>query len=163
MSRKNLFLFAVAVISAVVVQTSLLPVFVATPFKPDLLLIILVFVALRGTYEVGAPAALLLGLIKDTFSGLYLGLNVFTFIIIFLIIKSVSDRLYAESSYLFVVAVVIATLACLSGNLLLLMFTYTPGIFFSMGIDLIPHLLVNAFVASLAVLMPGFEQSGETA
>jgi rod shape-determining protein MreD len=147
---------------AVVLQTSVLPVHVAVPFKPDLLLVATVYLALRGPVVQGALQAWTLGLIKDVFSGLYLGLNAFSFLIIFLVIQSISDLLYAESGELFVVTVSAASLACVIVNLiLLLMLTYTPGITYSMTAGLLPHLLVNAFAASLVTLLPVFSSPQE--
>jgi len=152
------------IISAVVLQVSILPIHLASPFKPDLLLIVMVYMALRGPVETGAPLAWLFGLLKDVFSGLYLGLNAFTFLVIFVVIKSISDRLYAESSELFVVTVSIASLACVVADLLLLvMFTSTPAISYSMTSGLIPHILINAFVASLVTLLPIFSSPQEAA
>jgi len=155
-------LLACAVVAAVVVQAAVLPVHIATPFKPDLLLIIVVYLALRGSFQAGTPLAWLLGLLKDCFSGIYLGLNAFTFLIIFLVIKNVADRLYAESGFLFIVTLGVATLAATTCNLLLvIMFTNTPGITYSMTAGLIPHLLTNAFAASLVTLLPGFSRGHE--
>jgi len=151
-----------ALILAVVLQTSVLPLHVAGPFKPDLLLVAMVYLALRGPVAQGAFLAWTLGLIKDVFSGLYLGLNAFSFLIIFLVITSISDLLYAESGELFVVTVSAATLACVTANLvLLLMLTYTPGITYSMAAGLLPHLLANAFAASLVTLLPVFTSPQE--
>jgi rod shape-determining protein MreD len=151
-----------ALVLAVVLQTSVLPVHVAGPFKPDLLLVAMVYLALRGPVAQGALLAWVLGLVKDVFSGLYLGLNAFSFLIIFLVITSISDLLYAESGELFVVTASAATLACVSINLiLLLMLTYTPGIAYSMTAGLLPHLLANAFAASLVTLLPVFSSPQE--
>ena len=150
------------VFGAVVLQTSVLPVHVSTPFKPDLLLIAMVYIALRSSLGPGALMAWALGLIKDVFSGLYLGLNAFTFLIIFLVIKSISDLLYAESGELFVVTVGAATLACVTADLILLvMLTSTPGISYSMTAGILPHLLANAFAASLVTLLPVFSSPQE--
>ena len=152
------------VLVAVIFQTAVLPIHLATPFKPDLLLIIMVYLALRSSFELGAPLAWLLGLLKDVFSGLYLGLNAFSFLLVFLVIKSVADRLYAESGLLFVVTVVVATLVSVTGNLLLLlMFTQTPGIAYSMIAGFIPHLLVNSFAASLVAILPIFSDNQDVA
>jgi rod shape-determining protein MreD len=160
MIRNVLTLFAL--LMAVVLQTSILPVHLATYFKPDLLLVAMVYLALRGSIASGALLSWVLGLIKDVFSGLYLGLNAFSFLIIFLVIKSISDLLYAESSELFVVTVSAATLACVTANLiLLLMLTSTPGITYSMIASLLPHLLANAFAASLVTLLPIFSSPQE--
>jgi rod shape-determining protein MreD len=151
-----------ALILAVLLQTSVLPVHVAGPFKADLFLVATVYLALRSSVASGALLAWSLGLIKDVFSGLYLGLNAFSFLIIFLVIKSISDLLYAESGELFVVTVSVATLACVTVNLiLLLMLTSTPGISYSMTAGLLPHLLANAFAASLVTLLPVFSSPQE--
>jgi rod shape-determining protein MreD len=160
MIRNSAVLFAL--ILAVVLQTSVLPVHVAGPFKPDLLLVAMVYLALRSPVAQGALMAWILGLVKDVFSGLYLGLNAFSFLIIFLVIKSISDLLYAESGELFVVTVSAASLACVTVNLvLLLMLTATPGIIYSMSAGLLPHLLANAFAASLVTLLPVFSSPQE--
>ena len=152
----------IVIVLAVVIETSVLPIHFATSFKPDLLLIAMVYLALRGSIESGVFLAWILGLIKDVFSGLYLGLNAFSFLLIFLVIKSISDLLYAESSELFVVTVSAATLACVAADLILLiMFTSTPGITYSMTASLLPHLLANAFAASLVTLLPVFSSPQE--
>lgn len=158
MSRRAVLLLCCLVLASIAIQVSLLPVFVRPPFKPDMLLVIMVYLALRGSFEAGAPLAWLLGMLDDVCGGLYLGLNAFTFLISFIVIKSVSDRLYADSAILFVLTVTGVTLAGFTLNLLLtLMFTASPGIAYSMFSDLIPRLLVNAFVASIITAFPGFD------
>jgi rod shape-determining protein MreD len=158
MSRRTALLFFCLVIASIVIEVSLLPVFVRPPFKPDLLLVIMVFIALRVSFELGAPLAWLLGMLNDVCSGLYLGLNAATFLFLFLVIKSVSGRLYADSAILFVLTVVGVTLAGFTLNLLLMvMFTASPGIAYSMLSDIIPHILVNAFTASIVAALPGFD------
>lgn len=147
---------------SVVLEVSLLPVYLTSSFKPDLLLIIMVFLGLRASFEAGTLLAWLLGLIKDSFSGLYLGLNAFAFLLIFFVIKSTSARLYSDSPGLFVISVCAATLACCTLNiLLLLMFTSSGGISYSILSDLLPHLLINSFTSSLVVLFPWFKMAQE--
>ena len=149
----------VSIVAALVLQAAVLPVYIASPFKPDLLLIFVVYLGLCGPFKTGAPLSWTLGLVKDVFSGLYLGLNAFSFLLVFLVIRNIADRLYTESAPLFVITVSVATLGCVSLNLLLMvMFTATPGIAYSMGAGLVPHLLVNAFAASLIPLIPGFDR-----
>lgn len=158
MSRRTALLFFCLVLASIVIEVSLLPVFVRPPFKPDLLLVIMVFLALRESFEVGAPLAWLLGMLDDVCSGLYLGLNAATFLISFFVIKSMSDRLYADSAILFVLAVAGVTVAGFTLNLLLMiMFTTSPGIAYSMLSDIFPRLLVNAFIASVVAAFPGFD------
>lgn len=163
MSRRTALLFSGLVIASIAIQVSLLPVFIRAPFKPDLLLVITVFIALRGTFKAGAPIAWLLGLLNDVFSGLYLGLNAATFLISFLVIKSVSDRLYADSAILLVLTVAGVTVAGSTLNLLLtVMFTTSPGIAYSMLPDIFPRVLVNAFIASIVSTFPGSDAQMES-
>lgn len=164
MSRRAVLLLICLVLASIVIQVSLFPVFVRSPFKPDLLLVIMVYVALRGTFETGAPLAWLLGMLNDVCGGLYLGLNAATFLISFLVIKGVSDRLYADSAILFVLTVAGVTFAGFMLNLLLMiMFTTSPGIAYSMLSDIFPRLLVNAFIASIVTAFPGFDGQVESA
>lgn len=159
MSKRTALFFFCLVVVSVVIQISLLPVFLLPPFKPDLLLVIMVFIALRGSFETGAPLAWLLGMLNDISSGLFLGLNAISFLISFVVIKSVSDRLYADSAILFVLTVAGVTFATITLNLLMLvMFTSTPGITYSMLSDILPRLLVNSFVASVFTAFPGFDE-----
>jgi rod shape-determining protein MreD len=158
MSRRTVLLFVSLVLASIVIQVSLLPVFVRPSFKPDLLLVIMVFLALRGSLRSGAALAWLLGMLNDICSGLYLGLNAATFLMSYIVIKSVSDRVYADSAILFVMTAAAVTVAGFTLNLLLLvMFTTSPGIAYSMFSDLVPRLLVNAFVASIVSAFPGFD------
>ena len=164
MSRRATLLLFCIIIASIVMQVSLLPVFIRPSFKPDLLLVIMVFISLRGSFESGAPLAWILGMLNDVCGGLFLGLNALTFLISFLIIKSVSDRLYAESAFLFVLTVVGVTFVNFALNLFLMaLFTTSPGIVYSMFSDLFPHLLVNAFVASLVTACPGFDAQAASA
>lgn len=153
---KNL-LVLLLILCVIILQISFLPRFLMPQFKPDFLLIVVVFIALRTSIELGTPMSWGLGLLKDVFSGLYLGLNAFIFLLLFLVIKSSSDRLYAKSAELFVVAVSLATVASIIVSMLLsVMFTATPGVAYSMLESLIPHTLMNAFSASLVTLFPFF-------
>ncbi len=158
MSRPAILLLAGLVLVSIVLQVAVLPVYLRPSFKPDLLLVIMVFMTLRSSFQVGAPLAWLLGMLNDAFSGLYLGLNAAGFLVIFLVMRSLTDRLYADSAVLFVLAVAGVTFASFTLNLLLLvMFTASPGIAYSMVSDIVPRLLVNSFVASLVTLFPGFD------
>ena len=72
--------------------------------------------------------------------------------------------MYAESAFLFVLTVVGVTFVNFALNLFLMaLFTTSPGIVYSMFSDLFPHLLVNAFVASLVTACPGFDAQAASA
>jgi len=143
------------VLGVILLQTSLLPHYLTSFYKPDLLLILMVFLALRLPPATSLPAAYGLGLLKDCLSGLYLGLNACSFLVVYLILKMLSDRLYVQNAFLLVLTVSASTVATMLINALLLaIFSEASGLFSSLMTALIPHLLMNAFVASLVAVFP---------
>lgn len=143
------------VVGLVVLQTSVLPLYLLTPYKPDLLLILMVVLALRAPLGISLPSSYGLGLLKDCISGLYLGLNAFSFLVVYLVLKLLSDRLYVQNAFLLVLTVTVSTVTVMLINLLLLLiFSEGSGVFSSMLSDLVPHLLMNAFAASLVAVLP---------
>lgn len=152
---RSFVIWSVIIVSVVVLQVSVLPHYLEPSFKPDLLLVLMVYLTLRSTTGVSLPAAYGLGLLKDCLSGIYLGLNGFSFLVVYLVLKSVSERLYVQSNLLFVLTVMVATVGSMAINLLLLLiFSQSPGVFPSLLSALVPHMLTNAFVASLLVTLP---------
>ncbi len=142
-------------LAVVTLQASVLPYYLEPAFIPDLLLILMVYLTLRTSISTSLPSAYGLGLLKDCLSGMYLGLNGFSFLVVYLVLKSVSERLYVQSCLLFVLAVSAATAGSLAVNLvLLLVFSQSPGLVTSAMHLIIPHLLMNAFVASLVAFVP---------
>ena len=147
------------VLVLVLLQVSVLPNYLATPYKPDLLLVLMVLLAMRAPVSTSLPAAYGLGLLKDSLGGLFLGLNGFSFLIIYLVIKALSDRLYVQSATLFVLTVSIATVSVMIINLVLLaLFSQGGSLFASMLGALVPHLLMNAFITSLIAAVPGYSR-----
>ena len=147
--------WAALVLGIVLLQTSVLPGYLMSLYKPDLLLILMVFLALRAPIATSLPAAYGLGLLKDCLSGLYFGLNAFSFLFIYLVLKLLSDRLYVQNSFLMVLTVTASTFASMLINILLLsVFSESTGLISSLITSLIPHLLMNAFVASLVAILP---------
>lgn len=143
------------VVVLVVLQTSVLPHYLISLYKPDLLLILMVVLALRAPFGVSLPAAYGLGLLKDCLSGIYLGLNAFSFLVVYLILKLLSDRLYVQNAFLLVLTVTVSSVAVMFINLLLLViFSEGTGLFASLMSALLPHLLMNAFAASLVAVVP---------
>lgn len=158
---KGLLKWSSLVLVLVLVQTSLLTQFLIAPYKPDLLLVLMVFLALRSPFATSLPAAYGLGLLKDCLSGLYLGLNALSFLLVYLVLKLLSDRLYVHNSFLLVLTVAASTVGTMLINtLLLIIFSQAPGIVTSALGALVPHLLMNAFAASLVSIFPRFSLTG---
>jgi rod shape-determining protein MreD len=146
---------AMIVYAALMVQVTILPAYIADPFKPNLLIVIVVYLGLREGEWHGAAAAFFLGLIADCFSAHYLGLNAFSFLSIHLILRKVAGRLYTNSLYLMVLVVFLATLVNgLLHLLLLILLSEAEGIYATLLAGLFPQALVNALAASLLVGVP---------
>ncbi|HEX9024809.1 MAG TPA: rod shape-determining protein MreD [Geobacteraceae bacterium] len=147
--------FILIVVVALLLQVTVLPSYLADPFKPNLLIIIVVYLGLRGG-TLGGVLAFLLGILHDSFSGVYLGLNGFSYLCIYLFLNITADRLYTDSRYLMVLVVFLATVVNGLLHLLLLsLFPNTNGIYLSILSGLIPQGLVNALAASLIFVIPG--------
>jgi rod shape-determining protein MreD len=142
--------YLIAIIVALVLQVTLLPAYLDDPFKPNLLLIIVVFMGFRGEMPGGSLSSLLLGLIQDCFSGIYLGLNGFSYLFIFILINKTAHRFYTDNSILMVLGAFLATqLHGLLNLLLLVMFSAADGIYLPLLSGILPQGLVNALMASL--------------
>ncbi|MFZ3209121.1 MAG: rod shape-determining protein MreD [Geobacteraceae bacterium] len=134
-----------------ILQVTLLPAYLSDPFQPNLLNIWVVYLGLRGK-EIRFSGALsfLLGLLQDCFSGLYLGLNGFSSLLTYLILRATADRLYTGSRYLLILLVFLSTV----GNgllqlLMLLLFSSGDGLYAAILHSLLPQALLNALATSL--------------
>ncbi len=134
-----------------ILQVTVLPSFLREPFVPNFLLLEVVYLAVKEERgPAGAFLAFFLGLLLDTFSGVYLGLSGFSFLAIHLVLSLVRDQLYTDSSTLMVVVAFLATVAHgLLSLLLLLLFSAANGIYSTLLAALIPQALVSALIASL--------------
>jgi rod shape-determining protein MreD len=151
------------VYAALLLQVTVFPEFLADPFKPNLLIIVVAWLSFREGGVQGVLLSFLLGLIADCFSGHYLGLNAFSFLIIHLVMRKVSGRLYTDSLYLMVLVVFLATLLNGINHLLLLfLFSLAEGIYATLLAGLLPQALVNALATSLLFSVPKFSSREES-
>jgi len=145
----------IIVFAALILQITIFPRYLSDPFHPDLLLIIVSFLGLRSASLAGGVAAFSLGLLHDCFSGIYFGLNGFSYLCIFLLLNKISDHLYTDSRYLMVLTVFLSTIATgLINMLLLFIFSAAGGIYATLLPALLPQALVNALIASLLFIIP---------
>ena len=144
----KIFLFTVL---ALALQVTVFPVYIRDPFKPNLMIVLIAYLALRGNVALtGGLLAYCLGLVQDCYSGIYLGLNGFTFLFIYMFLRKIADQLYTDSNQLMVMVVFLATLvAGLLQLLLLILFSAAAGIYASLVAGLIPQALINSLAASL--------------
>jgi rod shape-determining protein MreD len=146
----------VLVIIGIIFQVNIFPAYLTDPFKPNVLLIFVVYFGFRAGLRFGAPCSFLLGLIQDSFSGMYFGLNAFSFLLIFTLYHEVAARLYTGSRVLLVLGTVLAIVLNASIQfLLLLLFSASDGAFSSIFGAILPQGLATALVsACVTVLFP---------
>lgn len=101
-------LFILVALLAVVVQTTILPM--TRLGRPDLLLIICVYLGLHQHSLFGAVGAFLLGYLQDAFSGGLIGLNAFGMCLVFTVVYLMSRRLWVDNTVSKVVIVFLASM-----------------------------------------------------
>jgi rod shape-determining protein MreD len=133
-----------------VLQTTLLPAMLPLHFKPDLLLILVVYLGLHEGYVRGGALSYLLGCLQDVFAAGYPGLHGLALLCTFLAVRGASARLNTESSTLLLLLVSAGTL--LQATLLL----FALGFFAEAGAlwviilkGILPQLLLNLLAAAL--------------
>ena len=144
----QLFLCIVLII---ILQVSILPTYLEESFKPNLIIILVCFLALRGKNAVfGAFAAYFLGLIQGVFSGLYFGLSGISSLLIYFALRKISDQLYTESTHLLAFAVLVASLAdSLASLLLITLLSTSTGVYRSILTYMIPQAVVTSVIVGL--------------
>jgi rod shape-determining protein MreD len=91
-------------------QSALLPRILPFETKPDLLLILIVYLGLHESYFQGASLSYLLGCFFDVFAGSYPGLYGTAFLVTFLAVRGIASQLNTESSVLLLFMVFCGTL-----------------------------------------------------
>ena len=87
---------AVAAITAMLIQTTVLAALPALPVVPDLVLVLAVYLGVRRQTVGGVVAAFVLGYFLDTFSGTLLGLNAFAFTTVYLAVRWIARHLWLQ-------------------------------------------------------------------
>ena len=107
---KGFFLFISAGVFFVLLQSSVLPLFFSPNWRPNLMLILILYLGLSENLFRALIAGLLLGAIQDSFCGPSLGLYISVYLIIILAIRVLSDQLNIESPPLLLLLIASATL-----------------------------------------------------
>lgn len=94
----------------VLLQTTIFPWFLPPELRPNLLLILVIYLGLSESFLRAAALTLLLGALQDVFSGMTLGLYATVQLTIFLSVRLFSDHLNIESRPLLLGLIAIGTL-----------------------------------------------------
>lgn len=137
----------------ILVQTVLLPHLLPFPIKPDLLLILVIYLGLNEHYVGGALLSYALGSFFDVFAGSHPGLYGIALMATFLVVRTVIGRLNTESSALLLLMVFCGSL--FEGVLIVFLlgtFADTGPVGIMVLGRLLPQALLNLTVASVLLL-----------
>jgi rod shape-determining protein MreD len=149
--NRTLLYFAMAGL-AVLVQTVFMPLLLQGDYKPDLVLILVVYLGLHEGPWRGGVLVYLLGWFYDGVAGTFPGLNGFILLGIFLAVRGIVTRVNTESSPLLLMLVIIGTLMqSLLVAFSLDFFSQTERIWSQMIWHLPVQLLLN-FIAAFLLL-----------
>ncbi len=152
------------IVFCLVLQVTLLPHFLADPYQPNLLLIVVSYMGLRSRSPLAFLAVFAVGIAQDCFSGIYFGLHAFTYLCLYFVLAHTSSQLYTDRRSLMILVVFCGTVGSgLLSLVLLALFSTADGIYASILPALIPQGLVNALVASVVFSFPALAAREEAA
>ena len=149
--KRFLFYLLIGIFCALL-QSSLFPLLLPAGLRPNLLMILIVYLGLGENVFRAVLVALLIGGIQDSFSGTSLGLYMTADIVVVLLIKMLSEQLNAENTYLLLLLVAGATLV---QNLLIgfcLMVFADAGPVLAILLTALPQQLLANLLAAAVVL-----------
>jgi rod shape-determining protein MreD len=137
---------------AIILQTVLLPLVLPGDSKPDLLLVLVIYLGLHEGPWRGGLLVYLLGWGYDGMAGTFPGLNGFVMLGIFLAARGIVSRVNTESSPLLLLLVAVGTvLQTVMAAFALDFFSQTARLWPQMALQLPFQLLLN-FLAALVLL-----------
>jgi rod shape-determining protein MreD len=134
-------------------QSSVFPRFLPADLKPDLLLVLVIYLGLTESPVRGGLVSYLLGCLKDVFAGIYPGLFGFTFLLVFYAARGVGGRFNSENPFFLIFLTLAGTL--LEGVIIL----FSIGFFADhappwqlIGHQLLPQMLLNLLAVILLLI-----------
>ena len=142
----------------VLIQTSISPRLFPFQFKPDLILILVVYLGISQKYGYSGVLSFCVGLLYDVFAGSSFGLHGMVLVLVVLIIRSTIDYFNAENPFLLLFLVACGTV--LQAGLLVLFGTFAEaGALWQIVLQHFPgQLLANVIAALLLMLVVTYLQ-----
>ena len=135
-------LYLVLLLTALILQTVFLPPFFPAGMKPDLVLLLTIWLGLRESPWRGGVLVYLFGCLYDLHAGNYPGLHGFVLLPIFLLVCGMATRLNTESLPLLWCLVVGGTLLQAALTVFALEFFADVDRFWALVLDVLPGQLV---------------------
>ena len=145
MSR--LLLYLLLLLCALLLQTVFLPPFFPAGMKPDLILLLTIWLGLRESPWRGGALVYLIGCVYDVHAGCYPGLHGFVLLPVFLLVCGMATRLNTESVSLLWCLVVGGTLLQAALTVFALEFFADVKRFWGIVLDVLPGQLLLNLVA----------------
>jgi rod shape-determining protein MreD len=103
-----MLVFSFVIFSLIIfaLQTTLFPLLPTWLGRPDLIFLLVVFLAYRFDSVKGAAVVFFIGLLLDVFSGIFLGIYPTIYLLIFFVLKMLSKHIANETTYQAPLAVV---------------------------------------------------------
>lgn len=149
----RLALYLLAGLFFMLMQTTVVPWMVPSSFKPNLLLILIIYLSLGEDLVRGAMLAYLLGCLQDVFAGSFLGLYGFVCLVTFLAARIVMGWLDTNSSALLLTLVFFGTLFEGAMVLFLLGTFAEPGHIWPMVLGSLPTQALSSTAATWLLLL----------
>jgi rod shape-determining protein MreD len=134
-------------------QSAVFPRLLPGNLKPDLLLVLVIYLGLKESHVRGGLISYLLGCLKDVFAGIYPGLFGFTFLLIFYAVRTVGGRFNSDNPFFLIFLTLVGTLV--EGVVIL----FSIGFFADhapplllVGQQLLPQLLLNLLAAIVLLI-----------
>ena len=150
---KRFLLYLTIGICFALLQSSLLPLLLPAGLRPNLLLILILYLGLSEHFSRAVLVTLLLGGLQDSFSGTSLGLYVTVDLAVLLLVRLLSEHLNAESPALLLLLITGGTLA---QNLLVggcLMIFADAGSVLAILLPALPQQLLANLLAAIFLLI----------
>ena len=120
-----ILIFLILGILLLVLQTTFLQLLPVWLGKPDLLFLLIVYIACQAGILRGALVVLLLGLLMDAFSGVFLGLYPVIYLLVFAFIKGISSQI-AINEFAYQVPLAVISYILVGIGMFLFSFFLTP-------------------------------------
>jgi len=133
----------------VLIQTSLWPHLLPLTTRPDLIMVLVVYLGLSESHLHGGILAFLLGACLDAMAGSHQGLHGLTLLLLFYCIRFATDHLNTESSRLVLLMVGVGTLIYAGLQILFASFADAGAIWLQIVRVIVPQTLLNMFSAWL--------------
>lgn len=144
--------YALFGLACLIIQTAVFPRIIPVQFKPDLMLILIVYLGISEKYGSGGLFAFCIGLLYDVFAGSAFGMYGMVFLLVFFSVRSTIDYFNAENPFLLLFLVACGTVLQ-AGLLILLGALAEAGALWQIVLQHFPgQLLANTVAAALLIL-----------